>query len=168
MSDSILHPESLDAINTKTCIKCKRNLPVTCFSKHKREKDGLQWWCKECVNEYDKTYVEKPDALETKRLYRVSAKNKARQKRYYTSEKGLLAAKNNRERHVQERVARSEVYKAVLRGDMIKPDSCAQCNEQRDGKNKRIEAHHYLGYEPEHWLDVIWLCTKCHRSGAKK
>lgn len=24
------------------------------------------------------------------------------------------------------------------------------------------EAHHYLGYEPEHWLDVKWLCRKHH------
>lgn len=23
--------------------------------------------------------------------------------------------------------------------------------------------HHYLGYEPEHWLDVIPLCRPCHR-----
>lgn len=26
------------------------------------------------------------------------------------------------------------------------------------------EAHHYLGYEPEHWLDVQWLCKKHHEA----
>lgn len=24
------------------------------------------------------------------------------------------------------------------------------------------EAHHYLGYAPEHWYDIKWLCKKHH------
>jgi hypothetical protein len=27
-----------------------------------------------------------------------------------------------------------------------------------------VEAHHYRGYAPEHWLDVIWLCKQHHLS----
>ncbi len=38
--------------NTKVCPKCGRELPLECFGKHKRKKDGLQCWCKECFKQY--------------------------------------------------------------------------------------------------------------------
>lgn len=37
---------------TKACTKCKRELPVAMFYKHKKAPDGLQWWCKDCLNDY--------------------------------------------------------------------------------------------------------------------
>jgi len=53
--------------------------------------------------------------------------------------------------------ARLAVKGALGKGLIIKPNVCSDC-----GKNGRIEAHHYLGYEKEHWLDVQWFCPKCH------
>jgi len=34
-------------------------------------------------------------------------------------------------------------------------------------KRKRIEGHHW-SYYPDHWLDVIWLCAKCHREEHRR
>jgi hypothetical protein len=33
---------------------------------------------------------------------------------------------------------------------------------QNCGK-KKSEAHHHKGYQKKHWLDVQWLCRKCHQ-----
>ena len=38
----------------KECKRCHRQLPETEFYKNISAKDGLQSWCKSCVNDYDK------------------------------------------------------------------------------------------------------------------
>ena len=48
------------------------------------------------------------------------------------------------------------VSAAVKRGDLV-PQPCERC-----GAAKAV-AHHYLGYAPEHRLDVRWLCSSHHR-----
>jgi hypothetical protein len=53
--------------------------------------------------------------------------------------------------------ARHLVYYAVKRGTILKLECSGQ--EPHIG---RIEAHHYMGYEEEHALDVHWLCKKHH------
>lgn len=42
--------------NTKICKKCGRELPLECFGKDKRSKDGLQHWCKSCKKQHNKQY----------------------------------------------------------------------------------------------------------------
>lgn len=41
-------------LKTKVYSKCKRELPITEFNKHRRSKDGLQCSCKQCQKEYVK------------------------------------------------------------------------------------------------------------------
>ena len=41
---------------TKLCSKCKLIKLKSCFSKNSRSKDGYDYWCKECKNEYAKNY----------------------------------------------------------------------------------------------------------------
>ena len=38
----------------KECTRCHRQLPETEFYKKISAKDGLQSWCKSCINDYDK------------------------------------------------------------------------------------------------------------------
>jgi len=44
---------------TKHCKRCDRVLPVSKFSKHKNSKDGLNFYCKECVSEKGEKYRER-------------------------------------------------------------------------------------------------------------
>lgn len=52
---------------TKVCTKCRRELPLSEFTKHKSRSDGLQVWCKSCRKKYDKTRVRKPEREITKK-----------------------------------------------------------------------------------------------------
>lgn len=36
---------------TKTCSKCKKDLPVICFPALKKSSDGLYSWCRDCDRE---------------------------------------------------------------------------------------------------------------------
>lgn len=38
-------------MDTKTCTKCDKEKPLSDFSKKKSRKDGLNTWCKSCMNE---------------------------------------------------------------------------------------------------------------------
>lgn len=54
--------------------------------------------------------------------------------------------------------ARAAVYRAVRAGKMPPVNSltCQECGNPATGY------HHHNGYDKEHWLDVIPLCTACH------
>lgn len=54
--------------------------------------------------------------------------------------------------------ARSEVNKAIRRGDIVR-QPCCECGA------KRADAHHHNGYDTAHWFDVEWLCRRCHMRG---
>lgn len=41
---------------TKKCRVCGRELPLTAFSKNRRERDGLNNRCRECDNAYQRAY----------------------------------------------------------------------------------------------------------------
>lgn len=60
--------------------------------------------------------------------------------------------------------AHEAVRRAVKAGRLVRPASCSRCSE----RHYRIEAHHHQGYEPEHWLDVLWLCNRCHKQEHPK
>jgi len=78
------------------------------------------------------------------------------------------------------RCAHLAVQRAIESGELMKPDNCSRCGKKaskagslkwvyssKDAclyrrKTTRIEAHH-RSYNPEHWLEVEWLCNKCHR-----
>lgn len=52
-------------------------------------------------------------------------------------------------------MARRAVAKALASGSLVK-GPCDVCGSDR------TEGHHYLGYSPEHRLDVRWLCKEHH------
>jgi hypothetical protein len=47
---------------------------------------------------------------------------------------------------------------ALLLGVLDRPDACERCDAPR-----RLHAHHGRGYDRDHWIDVDWLCSPCHR-----
>lgn len=54
------------------------------------------------------------------------------------------------------REARTEVYKAIKRGDILRPDACEKC-----GTVGRVEGHH-PDYSKQ--LLVVWVCSRCHKA----
>lgn len=65
----------------KTCTKCGVEKPSAEFSKSKREKDGLYYYCKACIREYDKKRYEenREDVLEQNKEWREKNKEQMRE-----------------------------------------------------------------------------------------
>jgi hypothetical protein len=61
--------------------------------------------------------------------------------------------------------AKKAVRYAVRHGRITKPEWCHCCDTAHD--RQHMEAHHW-SYKPENWLDVIWLCRKCHKAVHKQ
>jgi hypothetical protein len=68
--------------------------------------------------------------------------------------------KRHSEKYPEKIKARRAVNHSIKRGE-LKPApfySCHECQIRR-----AAEYHHWHGYKPEHWLDVIPVCTSCHK-----
>lgn len=122
----------------KTCSRCKETKSVSEFSKHHRNKDGLQDWCKSCI-----------------RAYRQSEKSRAANRKAVA--KFFLCHPNHRK-------AKNAVNYAICAGRLPRPDSlpCYYCPKPAQ------QYHHWHGYEPEHWLDVVPACVECHTKEHRK
>lgn len=111
--------------------------------------------------------------------YHSTEKFKVTQKKYLHSEQGILAQKNYEQsnkgkeasrravalhikKYPDKRQARNAISHALTEGKLIRPVICSICNKPSDLVGK-IMAHHHNGYDKEHWLDVIWVCVRCHR-----
>jgi hypothetical protein len=51
---------------------------------------------------------------------------------------------------------RNRIHRALKTGALVR-GRCICGSDQ-------VEAHHYLGYDLEHALDVVWLCKKHHEA----
>ena len=57
----------------------------------------------------------------------------------------------------EKKTAREFFANLITRGIVARPTNCSEC-----GIEGRIDAHHYNGYAKQNWLDIKWLCRKCH------
>lgn len=57
--------------------------------------------------------------------------------------------------HPEAYSAKRKVYYAVKTGKLIKPKKCSKC-----GIEVRLSAHHEDYSKP---LEVLWLCSSCHK-----
>ena len=67
--------------------------------------------------------------------------------------------KKYREKNPLVAKAHRKVSHEIKMHRLVKPDECPVCG----CNDKRIEAHHHKGYDGENALDVLFLCTTCHR-----
>jgi len=133
----------------KICNNCKLFKPLSEFYKSKREKDGLQSWCKECtitrVKEFNKTEDGK------------ISQSKAC-KKYYLTEKGKIARNKSNNKYKisnpEKRKVHSIIEHALRDGKLIKKP-CEVCYT-----TVKVEAHHDDYSKP---LDIKWLCRKDHK-----
>lgn len=137
-------------METKICKCCHKELPLSEFNKNRNSKDGLQDKCRACFSEYNKArYKSDPERFrEAVKRYRAS--NKAN-----VFETRLNVCKKHPTRENASRV----IDEGVRAGIIKRPDHCSGCG--CSDKEHRIEAHHNDYSKP---LDVIWLCTPCHRA----
>lgn len=153
-----------DHIITKRCFDCKKNKPLTEFHKNHTTKDGYQYDCKDCRNnrskDYRKTNEGKIYIRKYMRKYRKTEKRKTYFCNYKKSESYKSSIKQSRIKTIlkmpERYKARSVVGNAVATGKLPSAITLiCSCGEQ-------AEQYHHPSYEPEHWLDVIPVCRKCH------
>lgn len=105
---------------------------------------------KEKIHEYQKAYrARKGEHLSAYRrdLYRRNGRNRKPQDFSKISE-----WKANNPEKVKIHAA---VYRALKRGEIIKPEYCARC-----GQRARLSCHHFNYL---HFMNFIWLCSSCHK-----
>lgn len=73
-----------------------------------------------------------------------------------------LADKAKKERNPLRTQAQTAVKNAIRDGLLTRPTACSLPVPLDGSHGGRIEADHYLGYAPEHHLEVQWTCRRCH------
>ena len=120
----------------KLCSGCKTVKEIAEFNKDSAKQDKLQTQCRDC--------------------------KRAAQGSDYDKKKAIYAERQKAKRAANptHKPAHEAVRRAIKKGTLTRPTSCTKCGNSK----QRIEAHHHNGYEKESWLDVIFLCTSCHRT----
>ena len=117
----------------KQCSKCKQVLPLDSFYNNKAIRTGKSSQCMSCHRENVKKYEQ--------------------------SEKGRQNVRGISERqyykHIEKKRAKAKVKYAVLRGELVKPETCSRCPS-----TVLVEGHHPDYSKP---LEVLWLCRVCHK-----
>jgi hypothetical protein len=165
---------------TKTCTKCKRVVPITDFAADKTRRDGVHCWCNSCRHKsYSSRYANKKyrsrlnaknlqwhrenreASLAYKREYgklpRVIAAVRLAAKAWDAGPSGRAWRKAWRRENAEKMRAHHAVRCAVKSGKLVRPEICSSCR-----RPCKAQAHHHKGYQEEHWLEVEWLCAKCH------
>ncbi len=134
-------------MNMKRCVVCKKDKIIEDFYKNRTQKDGRDNRCKSCQKKYDTSPV--------KQEYR---------KKYEKSENRKLARKRFLQEHPLQIKAKWAVHQMTRTGKLPKAKTlkCVYCGKQAS------QYHHWLGYQPEHWLDVVPACKLCDIKSHKE
>lgn len=138
----------------KTCAHCGEAKPRDQFNLNRRCRDGLDHRCKPCHRQASKVWQRgKGKAAHAEAVKAWSRRN---------PELRRAMDQRMRDKYPLHWRARRAVRAAVIDGRLVRPDACQRCSEIRP-----VQAHHWRGYEPEAWLDVEWLCTRCHKTAHR-
>lgn len=139
-------------MKTKKCCKCGSIKPISEFHKNRSRKDGHCYQCKVCVKKRQQRYYDKNrnHIKERQRVYDKENREALRERWNNETEK-------RKERFPLKISARNKVQSAVLLGKITKPEACEICGETPDYP---LHGHHEDYSKP---LEVIWLCSPCHR-----
>lgn len=151
----------------KLCSKCQQNKKLTEFSLDRSMADDLRAICKVCdikrIGAWRQTAKGKAVSKRYTRKYNHTANGKESRRKYAHTQKGRAiqeaSRKRRRIRNPEKRKAAGAMYWAVASGKIPKISSCQchYCGTQAE------HYHHYKGYKPKHWLDVVPTCMDCHR-----
>ena len=153
----IISRNTTRGIKMKTCYRCKQTKQLSEF--HKSRRCGIQGYCKSCNVITQRRYRKTPEGKVYQKCY---------QKPYRQSEKGKISHQASNKcfsvLHPNYIKAHSAVSCAIKTGKLISPKFllCHYCSKPAQ------QYHHWKGYAPEHWLDVIPVCKECHYKCKKK
>jgi hypothetical protein len=161
----------------KFCPSCKTNKDIDEFSKSKNRKDGHDWRCKDCVNNYVKQryennrssilarmleYIHSDKGKNTRSNWEDNNRDKlaANSRKFNQSPKGKIAsAENSKKQHVkypEKRNAQVIVMNAIAAGKLpqINTLTCHRCHANQ------AEHYHHPDYSKP--MEVVPLCRQCH------
>lgn len=159
-------------VEEKYCSGCDETKDADRFGRNRKSRDGLQGWCKDCMREYQREYIQSKNGKLVRWQYAQSDKSKAARKKYTQSERGKVirrqwsqsdvgkeSLRRNQARHVAKHPdrakARVAVSHAVKMGHLphISTRDCESCGDQ-------AQEYHHPDYGEQ--LGVIPLCRDCH------
>lgn len=164
-------------IISKRCSKCKQTKPISEFHKNPASHGGHINACKNCQHQQQKYYRQSTKGKSVRECYIKSEKGKTAYKRYeqstkcktqrklyHRSKEGKATDKRFYIHHPNNIKATKAVNHSIEAGKLISPSFlfCHYCHKPAQ------QYHHWHGYAPEHWLDVIPVCIKCHNKIPKK
>ena len=147
----------------KTCTRCKEAKPLDAFNKNRTMSDGLSQWCRSCRKAHRNQPAQREAMLAKCRDPEYLAEQGVRRRKRWRQADSKEQQRYQSPEYKQMRRARQAVRRAIIRGDLIRPDACPQC-----GRTEHSDSHHFNGYDEEHWLDVVFLCRRCHRKADKE
>jgi hypothetical protein len=165
-------------MTTKVCSMCKQAKPIEEFSLDKSKKDGHRSLCKACNMPVSARYRRsvKGVACEERR-YRTVQKRIEEDEDFAQRRRDLVNASAARPEYKEsirrkartkhgkvQKSATKAVECAILSGRIKVPSRCSRCGT-KPGVDKlgrrKLRAIHIHGYEPEHHLDVEFMCPTC-------
>lgn len=180
----------------RKCAACGEVKPIDEFHRDRSQKGGRKYRCKVCGNADSKRYRDSltPEGKEAWReRRRVSgmseeelAQTRIRQREQKMRARDEMSSKEREsanalrrsdearkkkdresyrrrvDKDPRKRKANWAVFVAVRDGVLVRPETCEGC-----GNSGKLHGHHW-NYDEEHWLDVEWLCTKCHGKRHQK
>jgi RNase P subunit RPR2 len=159
----VTHTEVM--VSKKKCNKCGKSKDVTEFHKRVAAKDGLHSHCKSCVSMADRNRDPDKVAQHKKLTREWRDRNRDRiatynARRYEEDPQYFINASRKSERKNPQRArARKAVSRKVQMG-LFPPAWAMVCEKCEEAQ--AAHWHHHNGYEKEHMIDVIAVCTTCH------
>lgn len=134
-----------------------------------KPKGGYSFYCKSCrilkKKEWRKKYKHGLAGMAAKKRWNRSERAREAYKRYRSKPQyKKYSKKRYHSQDENKKKAHYYIQNAIRDGKLKRPSRCEKCKRKDWGIGRTmIEAHHYLGYEPQFWLSVQWLCTDCHK-----
>ncbi len=153
----------------KRCSKCKIEKKEDCFWIRNNRKSGVNSECKECAKERrTKKYAQSLEESRKKRNAYYAKNREKLCKGQIESQKGNTRYRKYQNKYLIDKVKSGDkkfiarrIVCMALKAKMIeRPDLCSNCLIK-----EKVEAHHYDYDKP---LNIIWLCTQCHRALHKR
>ncbi len=141
------------------CVTCKKVARGAEWSAVKTDPEKVRK-----KREQDRRYARSEKGKARARVYADSEQGKAARQSYLHSAKGRDVRRRARQ---QERARRHFRRQLALGNAKPPPTMCERCHgppTPHASNPVGFEAHHWLGYDREHWMAVIWLCIPCHRA----